>query len=173
MYKRQGNINVWLPLVRPLLGTWPAPRHVPWLGIKPGTFLFAGRCSIHWSLARAHSVLFSSSILITIWNSLILLLNCCLLHWNVDVGDLRLHLVYRYISSTQNSFWHLPGAQWIFIERIHALAGVAPWIECGLQTKGLPVRFPVREHIASHVSLSLKRHIFLSLSPSLPLSKNK
>ena len=30
--ERERNINVWLPLVRPLLGTWPTgpqPRHVP------------------------------------------------------------------------------------------------------------------------------------------------
>ena len=27
-----------------------------------------------------------------------------------------------------------------------ALAGVAPWIELGLRTKGLQVRFPVRAH---------------------------
>ena len=27
-----------------------------------------------------------------------------------------------------------------------ALAGVAQWIECRLQTKGLPVQFPVRAH---------------------------
>ena len=25
------------------------PRHVPWLGIKPATFWFAGWCSIHWA----------------------------------------------------------------------------------------------------------------------------
>ena len=30
------------------------PRHVPWLGIKPGTLWFAGWCSIHWATpARA------------------------------------------------------------------------------------------------------------------------
>ena len=29
--ERERNINVWLPLVRPLLGTWPGPHpmHVP------------------------------------------------------------------------------------------------------------------------------------------------
>ena len=62
-----------------------------------------------------------------------------------------------------------------------ALAGVAQWVECGLQTKGLPVRFPVRAHawVAApgpqwgpherqpHIDISL----FFSL-PS-PLSKNK
>lgn len=66
-----------------------------------------------------HSVLFSSLVLITIWNSLIFLLNCYLLQWNLSVRDLRLCFVYRYVSSTQNSFWHLPGAQWIFVERMN------------------------------------------------------
>ena len=27
--KRERNISVWLPLVHPLLGTWPATQHVP------------------------------------------------------------------------------------------------------------------------------------------------
>ena len=66
-----------------------------------------------------------------------------------------------------------------------ASAGVAQWIECGLQTKGLPVRFPVlivrfpveahagqvpsRGHVRdSHMLMFLS----LSLSPSLPLSLN-
>ena len=31
---RERNINVWLPLTYPLLGTWPTTRHVPWLGIN-------------------------------------------------------------------------------------------------------------------------------------------
>ena len=58
-----------------------------------------------------------------------------------------------------------------------ALAGVAQWIERGLQTRGLLVRFPVRAqawvagqvpsggHVRGNHTL-----IFLSLSPSLPLS---
>ena len=33
--KREGNINVWLPLTRP-------PRHVPWLGVEPVTLWFVG-----------------------------------------------------------------------------------------------------------------------------------
>ena len=35
------NIN-WLPLACPQPGTWPQPRHVPWPGIEPVTFQFAG-----------------------------------------------------------------------------------------------------------------------------------
>ena len=44
------NINVWLPLICPLLGTWPGlqPRHVPWLGIELVNLWFASQCSIHW-----------------------------------------------------------------------------------------------------------------------------
>ena len=33
-----------------------------------------------------------------------------------------------------------------FKSRFTAVAGVAQWIECGLQTKGSLVRFPVRAH---------------------------
>ena len=56
-----------------------------------------------------------------------------------------------------------------------ALAGVAQWIELGLQTKELPVQSPVRAHArvagqvpsGSHVR-SNHTLIFLSLSFSLP-----
>ena len=35
-------------------GPGPQPRHVPWLGVKPVTFPFAGWHSIHWATpARA------------------------------------------------------------------------------------------------------------------------
>ena len=30
--ERERNIKMWLPLVRPLLGMWPATRHVPYTG---------------------------------------------------------------------------------------------------------------------------------------------
>ena len=55
--ERERNIPVWLPLARPLLGTGPATQCVPWLGIKPVTFWFTGRHSIHWATsvrARGH-----------------------------------------------------------------------------------------------------------------------
>ena len=55
--EREGNINVWLPLMHPPPGTWLAPRHVPWLGIKPATLWCAGQSSIHWATpakATAH-----------------------------------------------------------------------------------------------------------------------
>ena len=59
-----------------------------------------------------------------------------------------------------------------------ALAGVAQWIERGLQTKWLPVQFPVRAHawvvgqIPSRGCVRGQPHIDISLplSPSLPLS---
>ena len=48
--ERERNINVWLPVMHPLLGeSGPQPMHVPWLGIEPVTFWFAGPHSIHWS----------------------------------------------------------------------------------------------------------------------------
>ena len=54
--EREGrHINVWLSLMHPALGTWPATRHVPWLGIELETLWFAGWCSVHWATpARAH-----------------------------------------------------------------------------------------------------------------------
>ena len=33
----------------PNWGPGPQPRHVPWLGIEPATFWFAGQHSIHWA----------------------------------------------------------------------------------------------------------------------------
>ena len=62
-----------------------------------------------------------------------------------------------------------------------ALAGVAQWIERGLQTKKLPVRFPVRAHVwvagpGPHWGPHERQpHIDVSLSFSLPspLSENK
>ena len=62
-----------------------------------------------------------------------------------------------------------------------ALAGVAQWIEQGLQTKGLPVWFPVRENawVVGQVPISgcLRGNhtlmFFFFSFPSLPLSKNK
>ena len=59
-----------------------------------------------------------------------------------------------------------------------ALAGVAQWIEHGLQTKESSVQFPVRAHawVAGHVPSGdhmRGNQTLIFLSPSLPLSKNK
>ena len=56
-------------------------------------------------------------------------------------------------------------------EQQNALAGVAQWIECRLQTKGSPVRFPVRAHawVAGQVPRGghvRGNHTLTSLSPS-------
>ena len=57
-----------------------------------------------------------------------------------------------------------------------ALAGIARWIECRLQTKGLPVRFPVRAlpglRARSPVGATWEATTdwYFSLSPSLPHS---
>ena len=50
MEKEERYINVWLSLLHPLLGSWPTPRHVPWLWIKLVTLWFAGRYSVHWGI---------------------------------------------------------------------------------------------------------------------------
>ena len=53
--KRERNISVWLPLMRPYQGCGMQRRHVPWLGIKSVTFWFTGWHLIHWATpARAH-----------------------------------------------------------------------------------------------------------------------
>ena len=55
--ERQGNINVWLPLIHPPLGTWPTTQACAWLGIEPVTLWFAGWCLIHWAApARANII---------------------------------------------------------------------------------------------------------------------
>ena len=59
-----------------------------------------------------------------------------------------------------------------------ALAGVAQWIERGLQTKGSLVQFPVRDMpglwTTSSVGARVRQpHIDVSLPLFLPLSKNK
>ena len=59
-----------------------------------------------------------------------------------------------------------------------ALAGVAQWIEHGLQTKGLPVQFPLRAHAwvvgqvpsTGRVRGNHTLIVLSSFSPSLPLS---
>ena len=58
-----------------------------------------------------------------------------------------------------------------------ALAGVAQWIELGLRTRRSPVQFPVRVHAWVAGRVPSRGHVrghhtsmFLSLSPSLPLS---
>ena len=52
--ERERNIDVWFPLVHPLLGPGPQPRHVPWLEIELATFWFSDQSSIHWATpARA------------------------------------------------------------------------------------------------------------------------
>ena len=54
--ERERNINVWLPLPCPQLGTWPQTRHVPRLGIEPVTLWFTSPHSIHWATGPIHSI---------------------------------------------------------------------------------------------------------------------
>ena len=52
--ERERNINVWLPLTHPTLGTWPATQACVLTGNQPVTLWFTGQCSIHWATpARA------------------------------------------------------------------------------------------------------------------------
>ena len=52
--ERKRNINVWLPLVCPLPGTWPKTQACALTGIKLAALWFAGWHSIHWATpARA------------------------------------------------------------------------------------------------------------------------
>ena len=44
--ERERNINVWLPLAHPPLGTQPIAKHVPLSRIKPATPWLAGWCSV-------------------------------------------------------------------------------------------------------------------------------
>ena len=57
--EKERNINVWLSLMCPLLGTWPITWARPWLGTEPATLWFAGWYSIHWAkTARTKNVFF-------------------------------------------------------------------------------------------------------------------
>ena len=52
--ERERNIDVWLPLMCPLLGTWPATQACALFGKQRATFWFTGWRSIHWATpARA------------------------------------------------------------------------------------------------------------------------
>ena len=45
--ERERNINVWLPLMLPLLGTWPATQASALTGNQTGDPLVHSLCSIH------------------------------------------------------------------------------------------------------------------------------
>ena len=61
--KEERIINVWLPLVCPLLGCGPQLRHVPWPGIKPVTLWFSSWHSIHWATpVRVECIIFFNHI---------------------------------------------------------------------------------------------------------------
>ena len=56
--KREKNINVWLPLMYPLLGTCPATQACALTGNQTHDFWFAGRFSIHWATPAGYSLKF-------------------------------------------------------------------------------------------------------------------
>ena len=45
--EREGNTNAWLPLMHPLLGTWPATQACALTGIELVTLWFTGQHSVH------------------------------------------------------------------------------------------------------------------------------
>ena len=52
--ERERNVNVWLPVMHPLLGTWPATQACALTGNLTVTLWFTGPCSAHRAtLARA------------------------------------------------------------------------------------------------------------------------
>ena len=57
---RERNINVWLPLARPLLGTWPATQTCALTGNQTSDLLICRPSLNHWAtLARVISLIFS------------------------------------------------------------------------------------------------------------------
>ena len=67
--KRERNINVWLPLVRPLLGTWPTTQAGALTGIQPAIFWFKGQHSVHCA-TPARATLILTRVLISIVSKL-------------------------------------------------------------------------------------------------------
>ena len=56
--ERERNINVWLPLTCPPLGTWPATQACALSGNQTGDPLVRSPCSVHWATpARAYHCL--------------------------------------------------------------------------------------------------------------------
>ena len=52
--ERERNVNVWLPLTWPPLGTWPATQACALTGNRTGDFLVHSLRSVHWAIpARA------------------------------------------------------------------------------------------------------------------------
>ena len=115
---------------------------------------------------------------ILLWNPmsiyLSIYLSVCL-----SVYHLSIHLsnLFLFHSPVVLHLWNTDrntGTCTEYYKRKHALAGVAQWIERGLQTKGSLVRFPVRALAWSrwcvkgnHTLMFLSLSLFLSPFPSL------
>ena len=68
----------------PNRGPGPQPRHVPWLGLKPATLQFVGRCPIHWATAvRALTVIFNTKKFKETYSICQKLWRCVLFHSNI------------------------------------------------------------------------------------------
>ena len=86
-----------LPLTAPLLGTWPKPRHVPWLRIEWETFRFIGQQPIHWATpARAKVVYFYLSILHLMLTATLQIRHY--LHFTVDKGHTQQGMIWLTLN---------------------------------------------------------------------------
>ena len=102
-------------LSTPNQGSGPQPRYVPWLGIEPVTFQFAGQHWIHWDTpARPHIVLISSIFLssnirfwhsdyISFWNELQLCHKC------LHIGNFLWHEIICSLEVWIHSHINLSG----------------------------------------------------------------
>ena len=59
--ERKRNINVWLPLMRPLLGTWPATQACSLTGNLTVTLWVTGPRLVHWGVHTSQGCYFSNS----------------------------------------------------------------------------------------------------------------
>ena len=99
------------------------------------------------------------------------------------------HNLWREVKNTYRSFGAMPCRIFLrlmlfisdsVLRKFGGLAGVAQWIELGLQTAGLPVQFPVRAHAWVAGQVPSEGHVrgnhtlmVLSLSVSLPSRLSK
>ena len=172
----------------PNQGPGPQPRHVPWLGITLATFQFAGRCSIHWATpARAciyllkcpcpagrnsETTFFASYFKPTsLWS-----------RWQIKFKGTSRPWSYLFFSPSQQTpaiehlKWGYSGLRCaVSLKCMSDLAGCLGWSidACTKKLAGpIPSQMPmlqVGSPAWAHLCCS-RRTMFLSLSPSLPLS---
>ena len=91
--KEERNVSVWVSLVCPLLGTWPATQACALTGNQWATLWFTGQSSIHWATpARAHIIYNKwdhtiSNIVISVYG----------VRWVVDLSGWTLWMLQKYL----------------------------------------------------------------------------